>query len=97
MNKNILVNLFILVTIIMVGIISGCIDDERTTDIKATVISLNSTGEELAYVNPPFVITGNISYYDVLVGNSTITVKSEKELKINSAIKLKVKRPRSYD
>lgn len=82
-------NLFVLTTIIIIGMISGCIENDNTPDIEATVMSLNRTVEELVYVNPPFVISGNVSYYDVLVGNDTITIKSEKELKINSTIKLR--------
>lgn len=85
-------NLFVLVTIIMIGIISGCIENEQNIDVEAKVISLNRTVEELVYVNPPFVISGNVSYYDVLVGNDTITIKSEKELSINSTIKIKIQK-----
>jgi len=76
----------------MIGMISGCIEDENFSDIEAKVISLNRTEEELIYVNPPFVISGNISYYDILIGNNTMTIKSEKELKINSTIKIKVQK-----
>lgn len=84
-----LTNLFVLIAIVTIGTISGCVENGHASDIEATVISLNRTEEELAYVNPPFVITGNMYYYDVLVGNNTITIKSEKELKINSTIKIK--------
>lgn len=83
-------NLFVLIAIIIIGMISGCIENENTQDIEATVMSLNRTVEELVYVNPPFVISGNVYYYDVLVGNDTITIKSEKELKINSTIKVNI-------
>jgi len=84
--------LYLLIVIIMIGMISGCIEDENFSDIEAKVISLNRTEEELIYVNPPFVISGNISYYDILIGNNTMTIKSEKELKINSTIKIKVQK-----
>lgn len=83
-------NLFVLVTIIIIGIIGGCIENEKNPGVEAKVISLNRTVEELVYVNPPFVISGNVSYYDVLVGNETITIKSEKELSINSTIKVNI-------